>query len=199
MLPGEERIDFPRRFHDTKRGRSKSALGTCSDDAIMTHSCAVGKLQPRKSCTTRMSKSIFRAVVATLLVTMALAVGLEAQSTIGALTPPPTPTLFWSQLDTYVGLTRAIDFMMLASGTPGKDGDHPELVLGPNIDIGLLNFIPHLKLTNPEKSKYLTFRIGYRYVKNLYGKETAQKNGVLELTPRLPLPWGFPDRRPQPH
>lgn len=107
------------------------------------------------------------------------------------LEAPATPTVFWSQVDTYVGLTHSIDFMMLASGSPGKDESHPEFVLGPNLDIALLNFIPHLKLTNPERSKYLTFRVGYRYVKNLYGKETAQKNGVLELTPRLPLPLGF--------
>ncbi len=132
-----------------------------------------------------------RAALAVWLAAIAPAIGAQAQSSIGVLTSPATPTIFWSQVDTYVGLTHAIDFMMLASGTPGRNGDHPEFVLGPNIDIGLLNFIPHLKLSNPEKSKYLTFRIGYRYVKNLCGKETAQNNGVLELTPRIPLPWGF--------
>jgi hypothetical protein len=121
---------------------------------------------------------------------LALTAAARAQSITG-LTPQPTPTIFWSQVDTYVGLTRSVDFMFLASGTPGKDGTHPELVLGPNIDIALWNFLTHLKTNNPERSKYLTFRVGYRYVKNLYGRSTTQNTGILELTPRIPLPWGF--------
>jgi hypothetical protein len=125
-----------------------------------------------------------------VLLALMMTVTASAQSTTG-LTVPPTPTLFWSQVDTYVGLTPSVDFMFLASGTPGKDGTHPEIVLGPNIDIALWNFLTHLKTSNPERSKYLTFRAGYRYVKNVYGKSTAQNNGVLELTPRVPLPWGF--------
>lgn len=112
----------------------------------------------------------------------------RAQSLAGIT---PTPTTFWSQVDTYVGLTPSIDFMFLASGTPGRDGTHPEIVLGPNIDIALWNFFTHLKTNNPERSKYLTLRVGYRYVKNLYGQSTTQNTGILELTPRVPLPWGF--------
>ena len=128
--------------------------------------------------------------IARLCFVVLVGVRLHAQSP--ATTPPqPTPTVFWSQVDTYVGLTNALNFMMLASGSPGKYGDHPEFVLGPNLDIAVLDFLPRLKLNNPDKSKYLTFRIGYRYIKNLYGSETAQKNGVLELTPRIPLPGGF--------
>lgn len=142
----------------------------------------LGRWSKGRFCLRRMGGVAF--VVATLLA------GAHAQSP-APLEPPPTPTVFWSQVDTYVGLTPSLDFMMLASGTPGKDESRPEFVLGPNLDIALLNFIPHLKLSNPERSKYLTFRVGYRYVKNLYGKETAQNNGVLELTPRLPLPLGF--------
>ena len=84
-----------------------------------------------------------------------------------------------------------MDFMFLASGTPGASGTHPEFVLGPNLDIALWNFLTHLKTNNPERSKYLTLRIGYRYAKNLYKRETSTKTGVLELTPRIPLPWGF--------
>jgi hypothetical protein len=105
--------------------------------------------------------------------------------------PRPTPTLFWSQVDTFVGLTPSVNFMFLASGSPGRDETHPELVLGPNIDIALWNFLTHLKTNNPERNKYLTFRIGYRYIKNLYGVSATQNTGVLELTPRVPLPLGF--------
>jgi hypothetical protein len=128
-------------------------------------------------------------LVVGVLVT-ATAAAAQAQ-TIGTLQPSDTPTTFWSQVDTFVGITPSVSFMFLASGTPGKDGTHPEFVLGPNLDIALLNFFTRLKTNNPERSKYLTFRIGYRYAKNLYNRETSTKVGILELTPRVPLPWGF--------
>ena len=121
-----------------------------------------------------------------------LAVGAQAQVSIGNLQSPDTPTVFWSQVNTYVGLTPNMSFMFLASGTPGKDADHPSVVFGPNLDIAVLPFLtPHLKVNNPERSKYLTFRIGYRYVRNLYGANAMENNGVLELTPRIPLPRKF--------
>jgi len=103
----------------------------------------------------------------------------------------PTANAFWPQVDTYVGLSPSVDFMFLASGSSGRGGDRPEFVLGPNIDIALWDFLTHLKTNNPERSKYLTFRVGFRYAKNLYKDETSAKTGVLELTPRVPLPWGF--------
>jgi hypothetical protein len=118
----------------------------------------------------------------------ALAVSAQTQ-TIG--TPPPTPNIFWSQVDTVVGITPAMSFTLIASGTPGAYEARPEFVLGPNLDIALWNFLTRLKTNNPERGKYLTFRIGYRYAKNLYKRETSSKTGLLELTPRLPLPWGF--------
>src|SRR5262249_13611451 len=119
------------------------------------------------------------------------AAGVATPQSITPTTSPPTPTLFWSQVDTFVGLNPSVDFMFLASGTPGRDGTHPELVLGPNIDIALWNFLTHLKTNNPARSKYLTVRIRYRYIKNLYGVSATENNGVLELTPRVPLPLGF--------
>jgi hypothetical protein len=116
---------------------------------------------------------------------------LPAQ-TIGTLKAPPTPTTFWSQVNTYIGLTPDTTLMLLASGTPGKDGQTPTLVLGPTLSIAMLPFLsPRLITDAPERSKYLTFQVGYRYVKNLYGRAVAQNNGVLALTPRLPLPLGL--------
>jgi hypothetical protein len=97
-------------------------------------------------------------------------------------------TAFWSQVDTYIGLTPNIDAMLFVAGTPGLNANRPEVIFGPNLDIALWPFLTHLKTISPERSKYLTFRVGYRYVKNLYGHETTQNNGVLELTPRFPLP-----------
>jgi hypothetical protein len=131
-----------------------------------------------------------RAAFLVVLFALTLTAAARAQSTVG-ITSPPTPTIFRSQVDTYVGLTPSVDFMFLASGTPGRDGTQPQIVLGPNIDIALWNFLSRLRTNNPERSKYLTLRVGYRYVKNLYGQSTAQNTGILELTPRAPLPWGF--------
>ena len=115
----------------------------------------------------------------------------QAQSQPVETLAQPTANAFWPQIDTFVGITPSVGFMFLAAGSPGRDGNHPELVLGPNLDIALWDFLTRLKTNNPERSKYLTFRIGYRYVKNLYGRDAATKAGVLELTPRAPLPWGF--------
>ena len=112
-----------------------------------------------------------------LLLTIGLAIGARAQS----------GTIFWSQVDTYVGLTPNTDLMFLAAGSPGLHGDHPILVLGPNFDVALWPFLTHLKTNNPERSKYLTLRLGYRYVRAL-DTSKVQNTGVIELTPRFPLP-----------
>lgn len=112
-----------------------------------------------------------------LLFVAALTVSARAQ----------TGTIFWSQVDTYVGLTPNTNFMFLAAGTPGLDGDHPALVLGPNFDVALWPFLTHLKTNNPERSKYLTLRLGYRYIRAL-DTSKIQNTGVIELTPRFPLP-----------
>ena len=97
-------------------------------------------------------------------------------------------TVFWSQVDTYVGLTPNTDLMFMAAGTPGASDDQPRLVLGPNFDLQLWPFLSHIKSVNPERRNHLSFRAGYRYVRNLYGHDYVQNNGVLELTPRVPLP-----------
>ena len=112
-----------------------------------------------------------------LLFVIAFAVAASAQS----------GTVFLSQVNTYVGLTPNTDLMFLASGTPGLDGEHPTLVLGPNFDIALWPFLTHLKTNNPEASKYLTLRLGYRYIRAL-DTNKVQNTGVIELTPRFPLP-----------
>lgn len=113
-----------------------------------------------------------------LLLLIAFAGGAQAQSS----------NVFWSQVDTYVGLTPNTDLMFLASGTPGGSDSQPKLVLGPNFDLQLWPFLSHIKSVNPERRNHLSFRAGYRYVRNLYGQDYVQNNGVLELTPRFPLP-----------
>lgn len=117
-------------------------------------------------------------VVRLLLLIIALGGAAQAQSS----------NVFWSQVDTYVGLAPNTDLMFLAAGSPGASGTHPEFVLGPNFDLQLWPFLSHIKSSNPERRNHLSFRAGYRYVRNLYGHDYVQNNGVLELTPRFPLP-----------
>lgn len=118
------------------------------------------------------------AAVRLLLLVIAFAGATHAQSS----------NVFWSQVDTYVGLTPNTDLMLLTAGTPGASDDQPRLVLGPNFDLQLWPFLSHIKSVNPERRNHLSFRAGYRYVRNLYGHDYVQNNGVLELTPRFPLP-----------
>jgi len=113
-----------------------------------------------------------------LLLVIALAISVQAQSS----------NVFWSKVETYVGLTPNTDLMFMAAGTPGAGDTQPELVLGPNFDLQLWPFLSHIKSVNPERRNHLSFRAGYRYVQNLYGHDYVQNNGVLELTPRFPLP-----------
>ena len=128
----------------------------------------------------RNSRGLLSATTAVrlLLLIIALAGAAQAQSS----------NVFRSQVDTYVGLTPNSDLMFLAAGTPGAGGTQPELVLGPNFDLQLWPFLSHIKSNNPERRNRLSFRAGYRYVRNLYGHDYVQNNGVLELTPRVPLP-----------
>ena len=112
-----------------------------------------------------------------LLTVMSLVIGAQAQS----------GTIFWSQVETYVGLTPNTDLMFLAEGTPGLNGEHPTLVLGPNFDLALWPFLTHLKTNNPQRSRYLTLRLGYRYNRDLETSKVTNV-GVIELTPRVPLP-----------
>ncbi len=138
-----------------------------------------------------------RAALSIGMIAGALTAGAQTQ-TIGTLAPPATPTIFWSQVNTFVGITPSLDFVFLASGTPGADSARPEFVLGPNLDIALWNFLTHLKTNNPERSKYLTFRVGYRYAKNLYKRETTHEDRRSGVDPTRPTALGLPDRGPQP-
>ena len=135
--------------------------------------------------------SCIAAVVSLWLTVLLLSPAAQAQAQPITPLAPATENAFWPQVDAYVGITPSVDFMFLAAGSSGRGGTRPELVLGPNLDLALWDFLTKLKTNNPERSKYLTFRIGYRYVKNLYKRETSTNTGVLELTPRVPLRWGF--------
>ena len=117
-----------------------------------------------------------------LLALLLLAAGARAQQGV----------YFYPALDTYIGLTDKVSLYLIAQGSVNPDAPNNNFQLSPNIDFALLPFLePHLKVLNPEKAKYLTFRAGYRYVKIVGSNPSTQNNANLELTARLPLPWEF--------
>jgi hypothetical protein len=98
-----------------------------------------------------------------------------------------TQTQEFPEIDTYVGLTDRIRLMfMVARSTDGSTVNSAQI--GPNVDF---NFRPLLRTTlrtnDSARRNFLTFRIGYQYLKNL-GK--PDENRVpLQLTARFHLPW----------
>jgi hypothetical protein len=96
---------------------------------------------------------------------------------------------FVPQVDTYIGLTPAINVMLLAGGSVGSARKNESVIFGPSVNIAVLPFIsPHLKTLNPDKSRFLTLQLGYRYIKSIPGNGGGQNRGIVALTPRVPLP-----------
>jgi len=100
-----------------------------------------------------------------------------------------TQTQDLPEIDTYVGLTDRIRLMFMVSrSTDGSTVNSAQM--GPNLDF---NFRPLLRkkirTNDSSKGNFLTFRIGYQYLKNS-GK--PDENRVpLQLTSRFHLPWSM--------
>jgi hypothetical protein len=98
-----------------------------------------------------------------------------------------TQTQAFPEIDTYVGLTNRLRFMLQAART--RDGDTvASSQFGPNLDIFFRPLVrKKLRTNDPGKEKFLVFRIGYQYVANV-GKPNENRT-LLELTTRFHLPW----------
>jgi hypothetical protein len=119
----------------------------------------------------------------------AVVVAFCALSATGAC---QTSNDFWSEIDTYIGLSPRVTLFLMAASSTDRDTRDQQLEVGPNLDLTLLPFLrPRLKSLNPEKNKYLTFRTGYRYLTTVAGAPLHENRGVLELTARFPLPVGL--------
>lgn len=100
-----------------------------------------------------------------------------------------TQTQAFPEIDTYLGLTDRYRLMFLVSRS--NDGSTVNSAqIGTNLDI---NFRPllrkKLRTNDSAKENFLTFRIGYQYLRNL-GK--PDENRVpLQLTSRFHLPWSL--------
>jgi hypothetical protein len=100
-----------------------------------------------------------------------------------------TQTLEFPEIDTYVSLTNRYRLMFLMSrSTDGSTVNSGQF--GPNLDINFRRFRRKTLLTNDTATaNFLTFRIGYQYLRNV-GK--SNENRVqLALTSRFHLPWSL--------
>jgi hypothetical protein len=114
-----------------------------------------------------------------LLTIVGLAAAANAQS----------ETAWWPQLDTFIGLRDNVQLEFLGSGTINTDSRNQQMVLGPSIDFTLAPFlISRVKTLNKSRNNYLELRLGYRYVATLGNRSSHTHRGLIEATPRLPLP-----------
>lgn len=117
----------------------------------------------------------------------------------------PFPTLraqnqyqFWPEVDTYVNLSSRSRLFLMAALSNDQDNRTLDGEFGVSLDLYFHRFLqeqlPGAK--DPAKSKFLTFRIGYRYLPSLRGDNPNEQRPILELTARrlLPLAILFSDR-----
>jgi Protein of unknown function (DUF2490) len=106
-------------------------------------------------------------------------------------------TQFWPELDTYVSLSSRSRFFFIAALSSDQDTRTLEGEFGPNFDFYLRRFLrEQLHTKDPTKSKFFTFRVGYRYLPSLRGDNPNEQRPIVELTGRhlLPLAILFSDR-----
>jgi hypothetical protein len=94
---------------------------------------------------------------------------------------------FWPELDTYLTLSPKYRLFFIAAQSIDRDSRKEITEIGPNLDITLKPILRmKVKALDPEKRKYLTFRVGYRYLISHIGSN--ENRMILEVTPRFPLP-----------
>jgi hypothetical protein len=97
---------------------------------------------------------------------------------------------FWPEVDTYVKLTSRTRFFFIAIRSNDKDTNSLNGEFGPNFDFYLRPFVRvRLRDKDPAKSKFLTFRIGYRYLYSIRGDDPHESRPITELTSRFYLPF----------
>jgi len=99
----------------------------------------------------------------------------------------------WPEVSTYVKLNDNVRFYFLST-TVKEDRESTEWEFGPNLDL----FFKPLKKKpkwvvfpqDESKSRSVMVRIGYRYISPVTGSDPGEHRGVLEVTPRYPMPHG---------
>lgn len=106
-------------------------------------------------------------------------------------------TQFWPEVDTYVNLNARTRLFFIASLSTDQDTRQIQGEFGPNFDFYIKPFLrPKLRDMDPAKSKYLTFRVGYRYLPTFEGSSLTENRPIAELTGRFNIPLSilFSDR-----
>ena len=99
----------------------------------------------------------------------------------------------WPEVSTYVKLNDSVRFYFLST-TVKEERESSEWEFGPNLDFFFKPLRKKPKWTvfplDESKSRYLMVRVGYRYILSVTGEGPGEHRGVLEVTPRYPMPHG---------
>lgn len=99
-----------------------------------------------------------------------------------------TQNQWWPELDTYVRVNQKTRVSIFARRS--TDGDtYDSVQIGPNRDFYLKPHRKKLRTNDETKSRYLVFRIGYRYIPSADGPN--ENRGIVQFTSRTPLPWSM--------
>jgi hypothetical protein len=149
-------------------------------NAIMKRLESMLRERPHSSADGDMRRlAALKTAICLLLTIVGLAAGAHSQS----------ETAWWPQLDTFIGLRDNVQLEFLGNGTINTDSGNQQMVFGPSIDFSLAPFLsPRVKTLNKTRNNYLDLRLGYRYVTTVGNRSSHSNRGLIEATPRLPLP-----------
>jgi Protein of unknown function (DUF2490) len=139
------------------------------------------QLFPSLKLLKRRSRALLGPAGATLLV---LSLGFPAHG---------QTTQVWPEVSTFVKLNDNMRFYFLAT-TVKENRESTEYEVGPNLDFFVKPLRKRKKWIvfplDESKNRSVLIRIGYRYISPLSGENPPEHRGVLEVTPRYPLPYG---------
>ena len=93
------------------------------------------------------------------------------------------------EIDTYVNLTDRYRLMFMTSRSTDASTIN-SAQFGPNLDVNLRPLLrPKLRTNDSANNRFVTFRIGYQYIRN-FGKPNENRI-QLGLTSRFHLPWSM--------
>jgi hypothetical protein len=99
-----------------------------------------------------------------------------------------TQAQWWPELRTYVKANEKTRLSLFVKRS--TDGDtYDSVQIGPNLDFYLKALRKRVRTNDESKSKYLVFRIGYRYIANADGAN--ENRGIVQFTGHTPLPWAM--------
>ena len=105
---------------------------------------------------------------------------------------------FWPEVDTYVNLSSRSRLFFMAALSSDQDTRSLDGEFGASLDFYFRRFLQERlrDARDPAKSKFLTFRVGYRYLPSLRGDDPNEQRPIFEITARrlLPLAILFSDR-----